>query len=223
MSPDSKRVAFRQYEEPMLPIMVAEMGSKKVVRACDDCGAPTSWSPDGNYLLYEPGSTIAFVGRFHLASRKQEVLLRHPEYSLRSARYSPNGRWIAFYAETSREGRRIFIAPAERETPPSEWIAVTATNEVAMLPAWSADSTQLFYLSDGGGQRSIAGQKLDPQTARPVGPAFTVQRFNSPRRSLLRLTRTRVTAVGLSVQAKQLYFALDEQLAEIFWADVPER
>jgi Tol biopolymer transport system component len=223
ISPDSRSIAFRQYEQPAVPIFIAETGSSKVERVCNDCGAPTSWSPDGNHLLYEPGSTIAFVGRFNLRNRQPEVLLRHPEHSLRGARYSPNGRWIAFYAETSREGRRIFIAPADRETPPGEWIAVTSGGDVAMLPAWSADSTQLFYLSDSGGQRTIAGQRLHPQTARPVGPAFDVQRFNSPRRSLLRLTRTRVAAVGLSIASNQLYFALDEQLAEIFWADLPGR
>lgn len=223
MSPDSKRIAFRQYEQPAVPILVAETESKKVTRICEDCGAPTSWSPDGNHLLYEPGATIAFVGRYDLRTRQPEVLLRHPEYSLRGARYSPNGRWIALYAETSREGRRIYVAPADRETPPGEWIAVTGGNEIAMLPAWSEDSSQLFYLSDSGGQRTIAGQRLDPRTAKPVGAAFTVQRFDSPRRSLLRLTRTRVTAVGLSVRANELYFALDEQLAEIFWADIPAR
>lgn len=221
MSPDSKRIAFRQYEQPAVPILIAETGSGKVDRVCNDCGAPTSWSPDGNYLLYEPGATIAFVGRFNLRTRQPEVLLRHPEYSLRGARYSPNGRWIALYAETSREGRRIFIAPADHETPPAEWIAVTSGSDIAMLPAWSDDSTQLFFLNDAGGQRAIAGQRLDVSTGRPIGPAFTVQRFNSPRRSLLRLTRSRVTAVGLSVRANQIYFALDEQLAEIFWTDVP--
>ena len=221
MSPDSKRIAFRQYEQPAVPILIAETGSGKVDRVCNDCGAPTSWSPDGNYLLYEPGATIAFVGRFNLRTRQPEVLLRHPEYSLRGARYSPNGRWIALYAETSREGRRIFIAPAGHETPPAEWIPVTSGSDIAMLPAWSDDSTQLFFLNDAGGQRAIAGQRLDVSTGRPIGPAFTVQRFNSPRRSLLRLTRSRVTAVGLSVRANQIYFALDEQLAEIFWTDVP--
>lgn len=221
MSPDSTRVAFRQSEQPTVPILIAETGSKKVEQVCKDCGAPTSWSPDGKYLLYEPGATIAFVGRFSLDSRQPEVFLRHPEYSLRGARYSPDGRWIAFYAETSREGRRIYIAPAGRETPPSEWIAVTTGAEIAMLPAWSEDSKQLFFLDDAAGQRTIAGQRLSPHTARPLGAPFTVHRFNSPRRSLLRLTRTRVGAVGLSVRANQLYFALDEQLAEIFWADIP--
>ena len=223
ISPDSKHVAFRQFEQPTVPIMLAETGSGKVERVCNDCGAPSSWSPDGKYLLYEPGATIAFVGRFHLRTRQPEVLLRHPEYSLRGARYSPNGRWIALYAETSREGRKIFVAPADHETPPAEWIAVTSGADIAMLPAWSDDSTQLFFLNDARGQRSIAGQRLDSQTARPIGPAFTVQRFASPRRSLLRLTRSRVAAVGLSVRANQLYFALDEQLAEIFWTDVPGR
>jgi len=223
VSPDSKRIAFRQNEQPTVPILIAETGSSKVERICDDCGAPTSWSPDGNHLLYEPGSTIAYVGRYHLGERKPEVLLRHPEYSLRGARYSPNGKWIAFYAETSREGRRIFIAPADRETPPGDWIAVTASSEIAMLPAWSQDSRQIFFLNDSAGQRTITGQRLDPVTAQPTGSHFTVQRFNSPRRSLLRLTRTRVTAVGLAVRGDQLYFALDEQLAEIFWTDVPVR
>lgn len=221
MSPDSKRVAFRQYEQPAVPILIAETDSKRVTRVCEDCGAPTSWSPDGNYLLYEPGATIAYVGRYNLRTRQPEVLLRHPEYSLRGARYSPNGRWIAMYAETSREGRRVFIARSDRETTPGEWIAVTAENEVAMLPAWCDDSSQLIYLSDSGGQRTIAGQRVDVQTARPVGAAFTVKRFDSPRRSLLRLTRSRVAAVGLSVRATDLYFSLDEQLAEIFWADIP--
>ncbi|MBY0505205.1 MAG: hypothetical protein K2X03_14930 [Bryobacteraceae bacterium] len=220
LSPDSTRVAFRQNELPAVPILMADTATKKVERVCQDCGAPTSWSPDGQYLLYEPGATIAFVGRFNLTTRQPEVFLRHPEYSLRGARYSPDGRWIAFYAETSREGRRIYVAPAMRETPPSEWIPITTGADIAMLPAWSEDSRQLFFLDDAEGQRTISGQRLNSE-GRPQGAAFTVQRFSSPRRSLLRLTRTRVSAVGLSVRANQLYFALDEQLAEIFWADLP--
>ncbi len=222
ISPDAKHLAFRQYEHPTVPILLADVETQKVERLCQDCGAPTSWSPDGRYLLYEPGATIAFVGRFDLQTRQPEVLLRHPEYSLRGARYSPNGRWIAFFAETSREGRRIFVATATHETPPSEWIPITTGTDIAMLPAWTEDSAQLFFLNDAAGHRVIAGQRLSPQTARPVGNAFTVQRFNSSRRSLLRLTRTRVNAVGLSVGAGLLFFALDEQLAEIFWADLPE-
>lgn len=231
-SHDGKQVAYRVYDKPKLPIDVKDL-SGKVRRACEDCGAPTDWSPDGRYLLYEPGSTIAFVSRLNVATGKWEEWLQHPRFSLRGGRYSPDGKWIAFQAETSRNARRIFIAPDRKQSSEKDWIPIGWSDSemsdlnqdppVDLLPSWSPDGKLLYFLSGRDGFRCIWAQRLDPATKRPAGLPFHVQHFHRSRRSLLRIVTARSPQIGFRVYRDRAFFSMDEVTGNVWIADLPRQ
>lgn len=215
------RVAFRELQQPKVPIFVARTDGTEVTQACADCGSPTDWSLDDRYILFEPGATIAYVGRLDVATGQHEPILTHPERSLRGARYSPDGRWLAFHEETGKDNRRIWLAPAQRSSLPREWTPVTSGDQADVSPVWSPDGSLLYFLSDRDGHRCVYAQKIDLAAGKPVGPPIEVQHFHGVRRSLLSLTRSRVAAVGLSILPDRMIFAMDEQTSDLYLANLP--
>jgi dipeptidyl aminopeptidase/acylaminoacyl peptidase len=190
---------------------------------CQDCGGPTDWSPDQRYLLYEPGATIAFVGRLDLATSEWVEWIRHPRYSLRSARYSPDGKWIAFQAETATTERRIFIAPNEAQREEDKWIAIgkpKGRNTVDLMPSWSPDGNLIYFVSQRDGFRCIWAQKLNPATKQPVGDPFEVAHFHRSRRSLLRIANARSEQVGFRVNKGRAFFSMDEATGNLWIAEM---
>ncbi|BDC48458.1 hypothetical protein F183_A07740 [Bryobacterales bacterium F-183] len=230
-SRDGKWIAYRKFEAPYqrLAVMDRAGGSRRVL--CEDCGHPSDWSPDQQYLLFEPGSTVATVERFEFATGRYLTWIAHPEQSLRGARYSPDGRWIAFHAEASPLERRVYIAPNRERPAPSEWIRVGFENfsgdgggmlaSVDFQPAWSPDGNLLYWLSGRDGFRCIWAQRLDPVTKKPQGPPFAVRHFHRSRRSLLRQVPTRATQVGFRVYRDRAYFSMDEVTGNVWIADLP--
>ncbi|MBY0375676.1 MAG: hypothetical protein K2Q23_16890 [Bryobacteraceae bacterium] len=221
ISPDGAWVAFRELQAPKVPIFLGRTQSEQTYMVHEDAGAPQSWSPDGRYLLYEPGATIAFIGRLEVPTKKTEVFLTHPEYSLRGAQYSPDGKWIAFHAELGREQRRIYIARGDVGTMPGEWIAVTDGVGFEVNPRWSLDGHLLYFIDETGGKRVIAAQRLNARTKRPEGKPFEVYDPKSARRSLLRLTRSRVGAIGPVITRDRIWISMDEQLGDVYYAPLP--
>jgi Tol biopolymer transport system component len=228
-SRDGKWIAYRKFEHPYqrLSVMDRNGGSRRVL--CEDCGLPTDWSPDQQYLLVEPGDAIAFVARFEFATGKYIPWISHPEQSLRGARYSPDGNWIAFHAEASPLERRVYIAPNREQSTAEQWIRmgmesfsdVPGAVPVDFQPAWSPDGNLLYWLSGRDGFRCIWAQRLDPATKRPQGPPFAVRHFHRSRRSLLRQVPARATQVGFRVYRDRAYFAMDEVTGTVWIADLP--
>ena len=214
------RVAFRELRNPQVPIFVGRTDGAEMKMVCADCGAPTDWSPDDRFLLFEPGATIAYVGRLDLGSGQAEPILSHPERSLRGARYSPDGKWIAFSEETGKDNRRIWLAPANRSSRPREWTPITNGDQADVGAAWSPDGSMLYFLSDRDGNRCVYAQRIDLATGKPVGAVIEVEHFHGVRRSLLRLTRSRVAAVGLSILPGRMIFAMDEQTSDLYTLNV---
>jgi serine/threonine-protein kinase len=108
---------------------------------------PTSVSPDGRWLAYY-GATLG-VGDggdeadpndllfMELATRESRRV-RLPGYQ-RGARFSPDGRWIAY--ESTESGRdEIHLRP---------WPALDANHQISTAggtePAWSPDGRELYY------------------------------------------------------------------------------
>ena len=193
---------------------------------CPDCGGPTDWSPDRKHLLYEPGATVAFVGRLDVATGDWTEWIKHPLYSLRSSRYSPDGNWIAFHAETASTERRIYIAPNELQINEDKWIAIGSGRDrgaVDLMPSWSPDGNLLYFVSQRDGFRCVWAQKLDALTKRPVGDPFAVQHFHRSRRSLLRILTARAAQIGFRVYRDRAYFAMDEVTGNLWIADLPKK
>jgi eukaryotic-like serine/threonine-protein kinase len=209
---DGSRVAYRVIEEPKQAIYEVNTAGGAPRKICADCGLPTDWSYDGRRLLFEPGARVPGIGMLDVSTGSAEEIAVHATYKLRGAKFSPDGGWVAFHAETVPDKRRIFVARLQGNTlgGESQWIPVTAGTDIDIEPAWSPDGNLLYFISERDGFRCIWAQRLHPITKTPVDPPFAVQHFHTGARTLLTNFRANPSQIGLSVSTQGLVYGLEE-------------
>ena len=112
-----------------------------------------------------------------ISTGAREIVLSHPKKGLYGARFSPDGRWIAFASGLSGGQARIYVAPvrrpAARET---EWIQISG--DFAGEPSWSPNGEVLYFRSKRDGYHCIWAQKLE-RGKKPAGEPISIQHFHS--------------------------------------------
>jgi Tol biopolymer transport system component len=220
ISPDGKWVAFAQDAPGRVAVMLAPAGGGEAREICANCGRPQDWSPDGTQLLFETGATKATIERLDVAAQRRTEVLAHGEYHLHSPRYSPDGRWIAFYAHTGRENSRVYVARADTPSNMNEWIPMSDGAGMDVNPAWSPDGAVIYYISMSQGNGVINEQTLNPIDKRPAGKPQARERFLSPRLGVSRLTPWHA---GLRAYRQGLVLSVEEQSAEIYISKLDSR
>jgi Tol biopolymer transport system component len=216
LSHDGARIAFTTSDRKVLNearfLYLASLVGGYPQRICDDCGTPQDFSPDNKLILYVPPAQRT-INLLDTESGAKMVVLRHPSWSLFGARFSPDGRWIAFY--TTNQQRQVLIAPFQPgvETPPSEWIKVSVGEQPDASPAWSPDGGLLYYLSGRDGFRCVWAQRL--VAGRTSGAPFAVIHFHNTRR---KPQTTSAGSVGLTVARDKMVVPLLEQTGNIWMA-----
>jgi serine/threonine protein kinase len=143
--------------------------------------APSSWSPDGRYLLYQTGDSQAYGGAenqdiFVLPligspeERKPVPYLQTP-FRERNAQFSPDGKWVAY--QSNQSGRdEVYI-----QAFPSAGAKWQVSNNGGTQPRWSGDGREVFFVSDTtqrmwvAGIRASAG-RVDIETPRALFPVL---------------------------------------------------
>jgi Tol biopolymer transport system component len=218
LSPDGSQVAYRVIEDPKQKIYLTDAKGGASRKICDNCGLPTDWSTDGRRLLFEPGARVPGIGMLDVSSGSTREIAVHATYKLRSARFSPDVRWVAFHAETGPYKRRIFVARLQGETlgGESQWIPVTTGADIDIAPAWSPDGNLLYFISERDGFRCIWAQRLHPESRIVVGPPFAVQHFHSGARALLTNFRANPMQIGLSTSDRGIFYSREELRGNIW-------
>ena len=146
-------------------------------------------SRDGRFLVFnvrgkrdsEPG-----LGLLSLINRKRS-LFASPE--TRSARFSPDRRWIAY--EGNKDGTlQIFVrgVGVSGEAARDEYL-VSSPGKTATTPMWRGDGRELFYL-DGHTMVAVELQFADQRViARQPRPLFNVNIEDQERRNRYLVTR----------------------------------
>ena len=100
---------------------------------------PTSWSLDGQFLLFQSEAPASDV--FVLNLRDSEVTpFLDTRFAESSAQFSPDGRWVAYTSNQS--GRtEVYVAPFRR---PGQ--VVTISTDGGGSPRWRHDGRELFYI-----------------------------------------------------------------------------
>jgi len=101
---------------------------------------PTSWSPDGRWLLYTQRRDRTAVDIYLLdtESRQPETFLSTP-FEEDGARFSPDGRWVAYVSDQS--GRlEVYLRSF-----PDQGNAQQMSTNGGQEPVWSRDGNELFY------------------------------------------------------------------------------
>ena len=145
-SPDGSRIVFDSdrkhqgdlYKKP------AGGGSEEPLIEGEGQRIPDDWSPDGRFLAFElrepRGERKVSLSILSLADGKLATFLSRGT-NIGDARFSPDGRWLAY---TSEESGKNEIYVAAFPGPGARWQIST---EGGAQPRWRRDGKELFYLS----------------------------------------------------------------------------
>ena len=129
---------------------------------------PTDWSRDGRFILYEnddPNSRTDLWVLPLFGDKKPELFLQTP-FAEQHARFSPDGKWIAYVSDESRTAE-VYV----QSFPPSggKWQVST---KGGFTPRWRRDGKELFYLAPDRRIMSVdvkaAGTTFEVSTARAL-------------------------------------------------------
>jgi serine/threonine protein kinase/Tol biopolymer transport system component len=168
------------------------------------------WSRDGRYLAYWPSGAGSGTPDIWIYSveRQSATALISGEPVQEGARFSPDGRWIAYVSDDS--GRREVFVQAlvgeDRTTAGARWQASTGGGD---FPHWRDDGGELLYVDPSQKVMAVAietqGDRL--QLAPPVelftidGEIVSVEATGDHRRLLV--------AAQESAESKPLHVVLD--------------
>ncbi len=125
---------------------------------------PEDVSPDGRSLVFAEfiRRTNGDLWLFPLTGEGQAVALTQAPFDEKGARFSPDGRWLAYYSNESGN-REVYIRPVA-ET--GERIRVSSSG--GTMPRWRRDGRELFYLSPDKAVMSVplgSGDRPQPGVA----------------------------------------------------------
>ena len=152
-SPDGKRIIFTSNRSGVYELYhKASNGEapEELFYQSSEGKGPTSWSPDGRFLIYyslgQPTHLrlLAIAG----AADRKPVPLVDPQFTSISGRFSPDGRWLAYTSNESGKNE-ISVRPFDPASG-SAGRPVIVTNGGGRSPAWRGDGKEIFYVTQDG-------------------------------------------------------------------------
>jgi eukaryotic-like serine/threonine-protein kinase len=158
-SPDGSRLAFSSGEGTTLgfyqkPVNGAQ--AQEPLLLSQKIQYPTSWSEDGQHLLYftvDPGPGVDLWVLPMIGTRKPFPFLQS-SFQKVWGQFSPDGRWVAYESNESGQFEiyvRRFVVPGDAAdsmaAQAGQW-QVSTTGGIH--PTWRADGKELFYIDPAG-------------------------------------------------------------------------
>ena len=171
-TPDGAKVTFlsdREGEASIYSRPADGSGEPEALAPADRPQYPTSWSPDGRFLLFDalvPGqnTNIWVLDREDGSVRP---FLETP-FTEGTGRFSPDGRWVAYSSDETGE-MEIYVRPFPG--PGRKWPISSGGGDD---PGWSSNGSELFYADEDG--RLIAMQVETGEEFRPGRPRVLLDR-----------------------------------------------
>jgi Tol biopolymer transport system component/DNA-binding winged helix-turn-helix (wHTH) protein len=155
------------------------------------------WAPDGKSILASANNSD--TERFEVwqipthvfsSGRKDwRLIAKKRDVDIFQARFSPDGRWIAFEAiQDSAKSYRsaIYLVPSSG----GEWIQLTDGLHWDDKPHWSSDGHQIYFISEGGSFYNVYRLPIDLEHGKPTGTAVQVTSFKDPSLMVARVIPT---------------------------------
>ncbi len=147
-APDGTQIAFASNRNGYFDLYrqaVSGSGEAEPLLQSEANKNPTDWSPDGRYILFEQrkaeSKSETDVGVLPLLGDRQPTLLVATNADERQARFSPNGRWVAYTSDdTGRD--EVYVTSFPQSGGLRQISIAGGTN-----PVWRRDGKELFYLA----------------------------------------------------------------------------
>jgi len=187
-SPDGSHIAFGSNRGGTFDIYQKTSnlaGDDELVFKSGDPKVPTSWSPDGRFILYFNPLPPARLWLLPIAggvAERKPARIDNSEFNEAIGRISPDGRWVAYSSDESGRGE-IYVRPFDT-TIATRTPAATSTPVIGKWmvskdggnnPLWRRDGKELFYLSPDGQAMAV-----DVNTAGVFRPGTPKALFKVP-------------------------------------------
>jgi serine/threonine protein kinase/Tol biopolymer transport system component len=176
-SPDGRSIAFnsnRKGHSDIYQKASSGEGAEELLYADNLDKAPTSWSPDGKFLLYYSSGdpkTGQDIWVLPLTGERKPFAFVRTNSNEIHAQFSPDGHWIAYQSD------EIYVAPfpGPEGAPVSKRQISTGGGAQAR---WRRDGKEIFYIAQDNrlmaAEVSIKGATLEIGAVRPLfGPLST--------------------------------------------------
>jgi eukaryotic-like serine/threonine-protein kinase len=147
-SPDGNRIAYCAVVKKFADVYQKSSsgtGGEEILSQTDFSKNPSDWSHDGKYIAFlrwDPaGGTKYDIWILPLAGDRKPFPLLKTKYDEMDARFSPDGKWIAY---NSNESGRNEVYVQSFPEQGSKWQISSAGG---MKPTWRRDGKELFFLS----------------------------------------------------------------------------
>jgi Tol biopolymer transport system component len=155
-------------------------GQEELLYQSSEGKGPTSWSPDGKFLIYyslgQP-THLRLLAVAGPADRKATPLV-DAQFNSITGRFSPDGRWIAYSSNESGKNE-ISVRPFDAATGVAG-NPVIVTSGGGRVPLWRGDGKEIFYLTPDGTVTAMevkAGATFQGGVPKPLFKAPAGVRF----------------------------------------------
>ena len=149
-SPDGSRILFASNRKGSYDLYAKPsngMGNEQLLLESTLSKFPTSWSPDGLYVACNINSLDkrrVEVWILPLFGDRKPFAFLQADSNIGDARFSPDGRWMAYAAD---ESGRVNVYVTSFPDRKGKW---QVSSEGGSMPRWRRDAKELFYLSSAG-------------------------------------------------------------------------
>jgi serine/threonine protein kinase len=114
---------------------------------------PSHWSSDGRFLLFGATGSQTSADSWVLSMQGDRTAypLLQSEFAELGARFSPDGRWVAYRSNESGRNE-IYVQPfnADRKGSIAPSRSIVSKGGSIGMPRWRSDSKELYYLANDG-------------------------------------------------------------------------
>jgi Tol biopolymer transport system component len=157
-SPDGKWVLYAETANELFLRNVVS-GERKPVPTDPGAKWPTSWSPNGEYIVMDRTSNVGEIWVLPVNGGGKAYPYVKATYSAQGAQVSPDGRWLAYRSDETGE-YEIYIDSFPK---PGRKVRVSVSG--GSRPRWRSDGREIYFI---GRDHRLMAVGVDPSGDRAV-------------------------------------------------------